>query len=388
MHVCIVYHHYFPADFSTAINEYARHLSENGVEVTVIAGREDPSVSARDDYHGVEVHRILTDLSTSVSPEPTRFAYRALRLLDDICGSRDVDLLHLRSFPNLGLVMAPLPWLQSPSTVLSDVRGTAVSNAVFEFISRVGIRIQDFLVDETVVIDELVAERIFPDQRDVPILPLGVDFDNFDPIGPDIDRTRWGFTADDIVVGYTGNLHSSRELSRLVEAFASAHRRNNDLKLVIVGDGAARPELERTVAGEKIEDAVVFSGRIPFDDVPRYLRSFDIGAAFVADKNQYRNQPPLKTVEFLASGIPVVATDTPGNRQFAENDHNGIVVPDETTAIADAIFTLGEEISLRERLATNARASVSEYDYERIVTDELIPLYRRLCGEKTQADTD
>jgi glycosyltransferase involved in cell wall biosynthesis len=108
------------------------------------------------------------------------------------------------------------------------------------------------------------------------------------------------------------------------------------------------------------------------------VRAFDIGAAFIPDKPQYRNQPPLKTVEYLATGLPVAATDTPGNRRFVTHDENAEVAAPNVDAYADSLVELATDEEYRNRLSERARESVLEYDYERIVTDRLIPLYERL----------
>lgn len=381
MHVCIIFHIDYPANSSTAVNEYTRHLAANGVEVSLIAGRESTDRPFHEEVNGVAVYRILTDLSTSVSIEPTRFGYRALKVLENEIGLDAVDVLQLRSFPNLGLILTPLPWKPSPFAVVSDVRGTAVSNPFFEKVSRWGIRLQDHLVDETTVIDEHVRRELFPDGDEVPIVPIGADFDRFTPDGPSADLSRYGIDDEDIVLGYTGNLHSSRELDRLIRGFSIAREKQPRLKLAFVGDGEARTELEQTAVDRDVADATTFTGSVPFEEVPAYVRAFDIGAAYVADKPQYRNQPPLKTVEFLASGLPVVATNTPGNRRFVEDRSNGLLSGDTPDEYALAISELCEDSALRADLRERARESVREFDYERIVTDWLIPVYERLCTE-------
>jgi len=381
MHVCIIFHIAYPANSSTAVNEYTRHLARNGINVSLIAGREESNTPSHEVLNGVDVYRIKTNLSTSVSPEPTRFGFRALKLLENEIGVDSVDVLQLRSFPNLGLIISPLPWKPSPFAVVSDVRGTAVSNPFFEKISRWGIRFQDYFVDETTVIDEHVRREIFPDRDETPIVPIGVDFERFSPNGPAVNFTRFGIENEDIVLGYTGNLHGSRELERLIRAFSIAHEEHPRLKLVFVGDGDARTDLEQSAVDQNVADAITFAGSVPFEEVPAFVRSFDIGAAYVADKPQYRNQPPLKTVEFLASGLPVVATNTPGNRRFVENRSNGLLSGDTPTEYAKAISEIYDNLPLRTNLREEARESVREFDYERIVADRLIPIYERVCTE-------
>lgn len=378
MHVCYLFHREYPQNFSTGLNEYTTKLASKGVDVSVIAGRNSTSVPARETVDGVDVYRILTDTSTSVSIEPTLFALRALRVLDDICTRETVDILHLLAFPNLGLVLRPIPGLNSPPVCVADVRATAVRNSVFDAISRVGLRIQRRLVDRTIVIDERVARNVFGENPDVDILPLGVDTSQFHPgTSPEL-RASLGFYDDDIVFGYTGSLHPPRQLHRAIDVFEQAHKTNPAVQFLIVGDGAARSDLQRRAEQSDTPEAFTFTGEVPFEEVPKYVRVFDVGFAYVPDIRQYRDQPPLKTVEFLSAGLPVIATDTPGNRVFVESGENARVVPDNEATYVDAVLDFSNSPEMRESVATNARESVAMYDYDRIVEERLIPIYQQL----------
>jgi glycosyltransferase involved in cell wall biosynthesis len=111
------------------------------------------------------------------------------------------------------------------------------------------------------------------------------------------------------------------------------------------------------------------------------LQAADIGLAYVADRAQYRNQPPLKTVEYLASGLPVVATDTPGNRRFVEHRRNGLLVQDSVQALASGIACLMEDQALRLDMGRIARKSVDRFSYDHIVKEQLLPFYERCLAE-------
>ena len=380
MHVCFLFHREYPQHYSTAMNEYTTKLVDAGVDVTVIAGRTDPETPRRGTVDGVAVRRIDTDVSTSVSIEPTRFAYRGLRVLDEVCDEREVDVLHMLGFPNLGAVLRPVPWLDSPPVTVMDVRGTAVRNELFDAISRIGLRIQRRLVDHTVVLHRRVAENVFGDTDGLSILPLGADLDRFTPGTCPERRAEWGFEDDHLVVGYTGSIHSPRRLPRLVEAFAAVHETHPHVRLAIVGDGNDRERIAETADSLGVADAVALPGAVPFSEVPDCLRAFDVGFSYIPDRPQYRDQPPLKTVEFLAAGLPVLATDTPGNREFVTDGENGRLVRDDVDAYEHALRSFVEADDDRARLADAARESVRQYDYGRIVEDELLPIYERLVS--------
>ena len=378
VHVCYLYHKEYPQNNATATNEFPRILSGLGVDVTVIAARTASTQPAHEVVDGVNVHRIPTDKSTRKSIEPTRFGYRGLRKIDELCQAGSIDVLHMLGFPNLGLVLHPVPWLDAPEHVVVDIRGIGTSNKLLNWISRVALNVQATLADNVNTLDRVMAESVLLDDDAAEIVPLGADFERFRPGDGSEIRRSLGLSSTDIVFGYTGVLNESRALNRMIEGFAAAHETHPQSKLVVIGDGNARADLERTTARLGCSDAVVFTGEIPFADVPEHVRAFDIGFAYIPDRRPYRIQPPLKTVEFLASGLPVLATDTPGNRRFVEQDGNGLLRPDSKAAYADAIRDLVNSPAKRGALATNARTSVREYDYTYIVENRLLPLYKRI----------
>ena len=378
VHVCYLYHKEYPQNNATATNEFPRILSGLGVDVTVIAARTASTQPAHEVVDGVNVHRIPTDKSTRKSIEPTRFGYRGLRKIDELCQAGSIDVLHMLGFPNLGLVLHPVPWLDAPEHVVVDIRGIGTSNKLLNWISRVALNVQATLTDNVNTLDRVMAESVLLDDDAAEIVPLGADFERFRPGDGSEIRRSLGLSSTDIVFGYTGVLNESRALNRMIEGFAAAHETHPQSKLVVIGDGNARADLERTAARLGCSDAVVFTGEIPFADVPEHVRAFDIGFAYIPDRRPYRIQPPLKTVEFLASGLPVLATDTPGNRRFVEQDGNGLLRPDSKAAYADAIRDLVNSPAKRGALATNARTSVREYDYTYIVENRLLPLYKRI----------
>jgi glycosyltransferase involved in cell wall biosynthesis len=378
MHVCYVIHHPYPANHSTATNEYTQKLVECGVDVSIIAARDSNTVLEHEVISGVDVHRILTDTSTSVSAEPTLFAYRAFKKFNELDQSHDFDVLHLRAFPNLGVFLRPPLWLDSPP-VLADVRGTAVSNRFFDVISRYGIRLQRRLVEKIAVIDSNVVNNIWNNPpSDIGILPLGVDFERFEPGENDHLRASWDIGPNEILFGYTGNLHSSRRLERLIDSFAEAAKQTRDIELIIVGSGRAGDTLRQHAIDRDIDDIVTFTGEVPFQKVPEYLQAFDVGLAYVPNQPQYRDQPPLKTAEFLAAGLPIVATDTAGNRRFITPGENALAVDDDPQEYTSAIVELATDSKKRAELSSGARQSVKKYDYKNIVEHDLLPMYKEI----------
>lgn len=365
MHVCLVFHSPFPNTFSTAIQETVRHLADH-VEVTVIAAADERKTVT---WNGATVHRLVSDTSTAKSLNPTWFGLKANRLLSELHRNEGVDIVHIHAFPALGAVLKTTP----PIPVVADIRGTAVSNPVFELLSRLGLKLQRRLVDEVITVSKPVAKHIFGSNSNISIVPLGVDLEKFDPatVTP-IERDSSETTAV-----YVGHLHPSRDLETLVEAVAVAAEKAPSLECLIIGNGEARPSLEQLATERGVSDHIEFVGSVPHKDIPRWLASADIGLAYVADKPQYRHQPPIKTVEYLAAGLPVVATNTEGNRRFVD-DRVGVLTDATGSSYGRGLSELTQVLDRFP--TTDLRQTVKRYDYAHTVKEDLLPIYQRLTS--------
>ena len=97
-------------------------------------------------------------------------------------------------------------------------------------------------------------------------------------------------------------------------------------------------------------------------------------------------QPPLKTVEYLAAGLPTVATDTLGNRTFVQHGINGVLCGDSAKEYGQSLAALAQDESGYMRMQQMARSSVDTYDWRAIVQNRLIPAYYQiLAGHKKSA---
>lgn len=111
------------------------------------------------------------------------------------------------------------------------------------------------------------------------------------------------------VVGYEG-------LDTLI---SSIQYLPQDARILIVGDGTARPDLEKLAKTFKVEDRVIFAGRKPADDIWRWYGALDIFAVPRHDTAVARTVTPIKPLNALALGVPVVTSDLPALREVTGN---------------------------------------------------------------------
>lgn len=107
------------------------------------------------------------------------------------------------------------------------------------------------------------------------------------------------------VVGYEG-------LDTLI---SSIHHLPQDARILIVGDGTARPELEKLAKDLNVEDRVIFAGRKPAEDIWRWYGALDVFAVPRHDTAVARTVTPIKPLNALALGVPVVTSDLPALRE-------------------------------------------------------------------------
>jgi len=194
-------------------------------------------------------------------------------------------------------------------------------------------------------------------------------------------REELGLDAAYPVVLYQGGLQSGRGLDRIV----SAAERVPDALFVFIGGGRLADELETQVERLGLTDRVRFIPTVPLEQLPEYTASADIGVQ--ALENTCLNHVTTdsnKLFEYIAAGLPVVASNFPEIRKIIQTHEVGLLVPsDDTDALAEAIGRLVNDQSLRGRLAANASRAASELNWEE-QEHKLVGLYERVLSVSEQ----
>lgn len=174
----------------------------------------------------------------------------------------------------------------------------------------------------------------------VTVLPNGVDTARFHPrVDARPVRERHALVGKP-VLGFIGSLKPWHGLDFLLDAFTDIRARCPDAVLLLVGEGPALAELQARVARDQLQERVIFTGRIPHADIPAYLAAMDITVApYTAQEGFYFS--PLKVVESLAAGRPVVA---PRLGQLTDLLQDGVTgrlyPPGERAAFVAAVLEL------------------------------------------------
>ena len=232
------------------------------------------------------------------------------------------------------------------------------------------LKIQNFVIRhaQKVVVPSLYMQKILINLG-VPRTKVEVVYSNFESKYDMevIDRPREGNTIVSV-----GRLVPWKGYKTLIDILPSIREGVPDAKLIIIGDGTDRVMLEKRVQEKGLENAVIFTGNIPHNEVEEYLESANVFALNTGYEGFSHT-----ILEAIDVGVPVVTTNVGGNPELIENMETGrLVEPDDTRALAEAIATFLLNPETAKRYARKAKESTVRYGRE-TTSQKLMDILRR-----------
>lgn len=340
--VCIV--QYNASKFLTRVDRAARTLVDEGYEV-VLLGIKDDDTPETEERNGYTVRRV-TLKSRAL---PRGFGLKFLRFAEGIwrmtvaAWSEDADIYNSRdAYPLFSAhVAAALRGARVvyDSDELNLDRNWAPSrNPVWRFFMK---RYEGFFArrSEVVITSDYGRAAVLGERYGVdPVVVLNV---------PDLDQAPQGDSEwrssvlgdDKYLLIYQGILLQNRGLPEMVAALEQLP----EMRLAIIGYGPLRDELASTIDASPARERIALLEAVPFEKLMSYTASADIGVIpLVGSCLSYRLAAPNKLFEFMAAGLPVVATDLEEMARYVREERAGSLIAEPVTAdsIADAVRRL------------------------------------------------
>jgi len=389
----------------------ARAIIENqiklGMEVVVVTSPLMPREMVKGEVEtlfGVRHHRtnhipVPDSARTRVGRYITRalMLYRYRKALSKIVAAERPDVIHAHSSYLNALAAVPaarrhgLPLvyevrtLWGESAVIED--GLAIDSWRYRMVWRLEL---SAMRNATAVVPIATGIRDELVRRGVPagkmtVVGNGVDSSRFvarerDPALASRHRLDGKF-----VVGFIGTMRRLEGLSTLVQAFAAARARRQDMALVLVGDGPDKADLEALAAKLGIRD-VLFTGTVPHDQVAAWYSVMDVLVYPRIRATINERVTPLKPLEAMALGKVCVASDVGGLTELVTDGETGVIFEaGNHESLARALEGLMDD---RPRLAKLARQG-TEYVRRERDWSAIIPrtreLYERLRSGTARA---
>jgi glycosyltransferase involved in cell wall biosynthesis len=209
------------------------------------------------------------------------------------------------------------------------------------------------------------------------VIPTGIDSEPYRCADWEALRKEKGW-QDEIVLISVGRLGAEKNWDTLLRAFAKAYPDHPTARLVLIGDGPARGDLEALASELGIAERVTFTGSLPFEEVPCHLKAADAFAFASVTETQ-----GLVTIEAMAAGLPVVAVDASGTRDIVEHGKQGFLVENDVDALAEGIKKLLSDPQRMRRFSNNALKKAKTFDVNEL-GKQMLSVYEQAIQDKKE----
>jgi glycosyltransferase involved in cell wall biosynthesis len=322
------------------------------------------TVPAFDDVDGIRYHRLLREGARRYPQYPLADYVTAMAAgVERIACQHRARLVHASSFYVTGLAAAQaarrlgLPFLyemRGLEDLMKSVQDPDFhSTDRYRFLDLVETEVcheaDAVFVITRALRDEMARRGVAEDK--LVVLPNGVHTDQFAPRERDRELEQRLGVEGFPVIGYAGSLVDYEGLELLMSAAAILRDRDVRFRVVVVGDGPAEASVRAATIALGLGELVTFTGRVPHDEVGRYLSLFDITPFPRLPLEVCELISPMKPFEALAMGKAVVVSSVAALTEIVQDGRTGLIFTKGDDAdLARALQSLLEAPELRARL--------------------------------------
>jgi glycosyltransferase involved in cell wall biosynthesis len=266
------------------------------------------------------------------------------------------DLIHAGPIQRCAFLIALLGFRPLISASWGyDLLQDANRNLFWRYATRFTLKRSETLIGDCETVRNKATEFGMPDEKIV-TFPWGIDLNSFTPGNFPYHG------SDHLTLLSTRNWEPIYGVDILAKGFVRSAQQNENLKLVMLGNGSLASELRKIFTRGGVLDRVIFPGQVTHTDLPNYFRMSDI---YISASRT--DGSSISLIEALASGRPVIVSDIPGNREWVEPGVNGWWFKDgDEEDLSKAILTAAQrrqkfpEMALAARQTTEERANWGE----------------------------
>lgn len=208
------------------------------------------------------------------------------------------------------------------------------------------------------------------------IIPTGIDIKPFSKNNFSIEeknklKESLGIKKNEKVILFLGRIAEEKSIDVIMNNMPTIFRTLPDTKFLICGVGPSTEKLKEQAKKLDIENKVIFTGKISWEDVPKY---YNLGDVFV--NASITETQGLTFIEAMASSLPIVAKFAPNLTEFIKHNENGFLVK-RNNDFAKSVISVLTNKSLQEKLIENGLKTAKQYSIEEF-GDKLELLYKEI----------
>jgi len=310
---------------------------------------------------------------------------RCFKILHSILQEGSFDLIHTHGYfaDLIGIVAAKklhIPIVSTSHGFISNDRKLTIYNKL----DRIALRYFDKIIAVSGTLKKELMRSGVKESKII-VIQNAVEFPyNQVDFGVNRRKTRLHFDIkdEDCVIGYVGRLSEEKGVRYLVEAGSIMKGKVKNFRIVMIGDGLQRKELECLVKQYKLENEIIFMGFQ--SDIENWIPALDI---FVLPS--LTEGTPMAILEAMSLGLPVVATRVGGVPEIVDNGINGFLInPANSTTLAEKLSELLHNPRLRKIMGEAALKMIKKKHNIRDWCSEIEMQYNLLaCKNRKRIET-
>ena len=297
------------------------------------------------------------------------YSFKAKKKIKEL----NLDVIHsqtefgIGTFARLGAMELDIPIVHTYHTLYEEYLNSLTKNKIKYMVNGFVEYLAEYYCDSSIgelIVPTAKTKEIFKKQykfkREVHVIPNGIDLDKFSIENinkKELEKIKkqYGIKDTDFVIMYVGRLGPEKNITFLARAQKQIVKKHKNCKLVIVGEGPMKNELEKITSS--IRENVIFTGKIPQSDIQYYYRLADV----FATASKFETQG-LTVIEALASGVCALCILDDSFKDALIDNVNGNFFETEKEYV-DLVDKLMTDEKLLNKYKKNAIKTANEHSY-------------------------
>lgn len=248
-----------------------------------------------------------------------------------------------------------------------------IIRTIYSLLEKIALKKANYILATDKITQNYYSKRYPHYKYKIAITPTGVDLNIFKPLDKDKIRKKLGYDDSDRIILYLGRIGPPKRVADIIKSFSILKKEMPKVKLVIIGDGVKKHEMEKLASKLSLSNSIYFLGARMRDELPELINAADISVLYSGNEGS-----PLSVKESLACGIPVVANRVGDIDEIIESGKNGYILDKENNYELSELMKkcLKESSSMKFECIE----SVKPYSHD-LINKKVFDIYNKLIDQ-------